>query len=48
MGMRYEINSFQPLFNLTAPDFTALHKRVKALPELAADARLPEDVTIAR
>ena len=46
--MRYKINNSRPLLDLTAPDFTPLYERVKAQPELAADARLPEDVTIAR
>ena len=43
----FVIDSFQQLFDLTAPDFTPLYERVKAQPELAADARLPEDVVIA-
>ena len=43
----FVIDSFQQLFDLTAPDFTPLYERVKAQPELAADARLPEDATVA-
>ncbi|QDL36187.1 phenylalanine 4-monooxygenase [Rhodoferax sediminis] len=43
----FVIDSFQQLFDLTAPDFTPLYERVKAQPELAADARLPEDVIVA-
>ncbi|TAM47790.1 MAG: phenylalanine 4-monooxygenase [Burkholderiaceae bacterium] len=43
----FVIDSFQQLFDLTAPDFTPLYQRVKAQSELAADARLPEDATIA-
>ena len=44
----FVIDSFQQLFDLTAPDFTPLYQRVKAQPELAADARLPDDALIAR
>lgn len=32
------IDSFQQLFDMTAPDFAPVYERVKALPELAADA----------
>ena len=32
------INSFQELFDKTAPDFTPIYERVKAMQELAADA----------
>ena len=35
----FVIDSFQQLFNMTAPDFTPLYERVKALPEIEADAR---------
>ena len=34
----FVIESFQELFDKTAPDFTPIYQRVKALPELAADA----------
>ncbi len=42
----FVIDSFKQLFDMTAPDFTALYERVKAQPELSADARRPEDVTV--
>ncbi len=47
MCIRYKFNNIQPLFDLTAPDFTPLYERVKAQPELTADARLAEDLVIA-
>jgi phenylalanine-4-hydroxylase len=34
----FVIESFQELFDKTAPDFTPIYERVKSLPELAADA----------
>ena len=34
----FVIESFQELFDKTAPDFTPIYQRVKSLPELAADA----------
>jgi phenylalanine-4-hydroxylase len=34
----FVIDSFQELFDKTAPDFTPIYQRVKTLPELAADA----------
>ena len=34
----FVIDSFQELFDKTAPDFTPLYERVKEMPELAADA----------
>ena len=34
----FVINSFQELFDKTAPDFTPVYERVKAMEELAADA----------
>ena len=34
----FVIDSFQQLFDMTAPDFTPLYAQVKALPELEADA----------
>ena len=34
----FVINSFQELFDKTAPDFTPVYERVKAKDELAADA----------
>ena len=45
--LNFVIDSFQQLFDLTAPDFTPLYERVKAQSELAADTRLPEDIAIA-
>ena len=51
MRTRYMIDSFQPtyfvidsfrqLFEQTAPDFTPIYQRVRSLPEIAADQRLP-------
>jgi phenylalanine-4-hydroxylase len=35
----FVIDSFRQLFERTAPDFTPIYERVKALPEIAADAR---------
>ena len=35
----FVIDSFQQLFDMTAPDFTPLYAQVKALPEMAADER---------
>ncbi len=37
----FVIDNFKQLFDMTAPDFTPIYERVKAVPELAADARLP-------
>ncbi len=34
----FVIDSFQELFDKTAPDFTPIYERVKQLPELVADA----------
>jgi phenylalanine-4-hydroxylase len=42
----FVIDSFQQLLDLTAPDFTPLYAQLKALDELAADARLPGDVAV--
>ena len=39
----FVIDSFQQLFDATAPDFTPLYRELRPLSELAADARLPED-----
>jgi len=36
----FVIDSFQELFDKTAPDFTPIYERVKAMPELAADAKV--------
>ncbi len=41
----FVIDNFKQLFDMTAPDFTPIYERVKALPELAADARLPGENT---
>ena len=35
----FVIESFQDLFDKTAPDFTPIYERVKHLPEIAADSR---------
>lgn len=35
----FVIDSFQQLFDMTAPDFTALYAQARRLPEFAADAR---------
>ena len=40
----FVIDSFQQLFDMTAPDFTPLYEQLKALPELKADARMTGDV----
>jgi len=40
------INSFQELFDKTAPDFTPVYERLRALPEIAADATLMEGEAI--
>ena len=40
----FVIDSFQQLFDMTAPDFTPLYAQLQSLEELAADARLPDDV----
>jgi phenylalanine-4-hydroxylase len=37
------IDGFGQLFAATAPDFAPLYRELEALPELAADAALPED-----
>ncbi|MGH8832394.1 MAG: phenylalanine 4-monooxygenase, partial [Polaromonas sp.] len=42
----FVIDSFQQLFDMTAPDFTPLYEQLKSLSELPADALLPEDVVI--
>ena len=39
----FVIDSFQQLFNMTAPDFTPLYEQVKGLSELSADAAQQED-----
>ena len=42
----FVINSFQELFDKTAPDFTPVYERLRALPEIAADAMLVEEEAI--
>jgi phenylalanine-4-hydroxylase len=42
----FVIDSFQQLFDLTAPDFTPLYAQVQALGELAADAQIASDIAI--
>ena len=44
----FVIDSFQQLFDMTAPDFTPLYAQLKTLPELAANALLAEDAVIQR
>jgi len=39
----FVIDGFDQLFEATAPDFTPLYRELAALPELAADAALPDD-----
>ncbi len=40
----FVIDSFQQLFDMTAPDFTPLYAQLRNLTELQADAQLPGDV----
>ncbi len=40
----FVIESFQQLFDMIAPDFTALYETLKGLPELPADSLLETDV----
>ena len=42
----FVIESFQELFDKTAPDFTPIYERVKRLPEIAADARVPQTAAV--
>ena len=42
----FVIESFQELFDKTAPDFTPIYERVKTMPEIAADERLQPAATI--
>jgi phenylalanine-4-hydroxylase len=39
----FVIEGFEQLFEATAPDFAPLYRQLAAVPELAADAALPED-----
>ena len=39
----FVIDSFQQLFDMTAPDFTSLYAQLKVLDELAANSQLPQD-----
>lgn len=39
----FVIDSFQQLFDMTAPDFTPLYQKLRGMTELAADESLPED-----
>jgi phenylalanine-4-hydroxylase len=41
----FVIDSFKQLFDMTAPDFTPVYERLKDLPELAADAQAPGDMS---
>jgi phenylalanine-4-hydroxylase len=42
----FVIDDFAQLIADTAPDFTALYERVRALPEFAPDAAAPDDVVV--
>ena len=42
----FVIDSFQQLFDMTAPDFTPLYAQLKHLEELPADALLPQDMRL--
>jgi phenylalanine-4-hydroxylase len=42
----FVIDSFQQLFDLTAPDFTPIYHQVQALPDIAADQTLDNDQLI--
>ena len=42
----FVIDSFQQLFDLTAPDFTPIYETVRSLGELAADASMASDSVI--
>lgn len=42
----FVIDSFQQLFDMTAPDFTPLYAQLKHLEELPADALLPQDMRV--
>jgi phenylalanine-4-hydroxylase len=44
----FVIDSFQQLFEKTAPDFTPLYAQLRSLPELPADSVLADDALIAR
>ena len=44
----FVIDSFQQLFDLTAPDFTPLYEALRMLPELAADSLQSDDVVVPR
>ncbi|MES2913075.1 MAG: phenylalanine 4-monooxygenase [Pseudomonadota bacterium] len=39
----FVIDSFQQLFDMTAPDFTRLYQKLRGMKELAANEPLPED-----
>ncbi|MDP3411641.1 MAG: phenylalanine 4-monooxygenase, partial [Polaromonas sp.] len=44
----FVINSFQELFDKTAPDFTPIYQRLQGLPDIAADARQEQAEAIQR
>ena len=44
----FVINSFQELFDKTAPDFTPIYQRLQGLPEIGADVRLAGEDVIQR
>jgi phenylalanine-4-hydroxylase len=44
----FVIDGFAQLIADTAPDFTPIYERIKALPAFAADARVPGDVEVRR
>jgi phenylalanine-4-hydroxylase len=43
----FVIDSFQQLFDATAPDFTPIYRAVRQLPEIEAGAVLPGEPLIA-
>jgi phenylalanine-4-hydroxylase len=44
----FVINEFEELFAATRPDFAPIYREIAALPEIAADAVLPEERDIAK
>ena len=44
----FVIDSFQELFDATAPDFTPYYAQLKRRPDIAANATIPEDVQVTR
>lgn len=48
MHRDFVIDSFQELFDKTAPDFTPIYQRLRGLHDIAADTRLHEAEAIQR